>query len=104
MSIKQFATGDSVEFVVSGNIDGALSNEIEVEILAAVKKGANTIYVNLSEANYICSAGIRVLLQYYRQLKVQKKTLWVTRPSTEVDAILEMTGFKELIVEGAQKK
>jgi anti-anti-sigma regulatory factor len=35
-------------------------------------------------------------------MKNNGKKLLVTRPSTEVAAILEMTGFKGLIVEGSQ--
>jgi anti-anti-sigma factor len=53
------------------------------------------------EAQWICSAGIRVLLQYYRQMKGKGGVLLVTRPSPEIDSILEMTGFRAQIVEGA---
>jgi anti-anti-sigma factor len=99
MEIRKNITGDEQEFLVSGRIDGDGANKLELEILAAVKSGAKAIYVNLSEATFLCSAGIRVLLQYWRQLKNNGKTLLVTRPSPEVDAALEMTGFKQSILE-----
>jgi anti-anti-sigma factor len=53
----------------------------------------------LSETSFLCSAGIRVLLQYWRQLKNAGKKLLVTRPSAEVNAALDMTGFKDAILE-----
>ena len=87
-----------------GRIDGAglPTNFAEVEVLAAIKAGAKEIFINLSQAEWICSAGIRVLLQYYRQLKNSGKSLLVTRPSPAISEILEMTGFKDVIVEGGQ--
>jgi anti-sigma B factor antagonist len=99
MQIRKNITGDEQEFLVSGRIDGDGANQLELEILDAVKTGAKAIYVNLNEATFLCSAGIRVLLQYWRQLKNSGKKLLVTRPSPEVDAALDMTGFKDSILE-----
>jgi hypothetical protein len=44
-----------------------MANQLEIEILVAIKAGAKEIFVNLSQAERICSAGLRVVLQYYRQ-------------------------------------
>jgi anti-sigma B factor antagonist len=99
MAIRQNISGDSYELIVSGRIDGTAANEMELEVLNAIKSGAKDIYINLAEADFLCSAGIRVLMQYWRQLKGQGKRLQVTRPSEPVDAILAMTGFREAIVE-----
>jgi anti-sigma B factor antagonist len=101
MSIAKNTTGDSWELMVSGRIDGAVANALEVEVLAAIKAGAREIFINLSQAEWMCSAGIRVILQYYRQMKNSGKVLLVTRPSAAVTDILEMTGFKDVIVEGS---
>lgn len=99
MNISKNSTGDSWELTLPGRIDGPAANQLEVEVLAAIKAGAREVYINLSQAEWICSAGIRVLLQYYRQMKSAGKTLLVTRPSPGVSEILEMTGFKNVIVE-----
>jgi anti-anti-sigma factor len=99
MQIRKNITGADHEFLVSGRIDGDGANQLELEILGAVKAGAKAIYVNLSETTFLCSAGIRVLLQYWRQLKNSGKKLLVTRPSPEVNTALDMTGFKDAILE-----
>jgi len=99
MQIRKNITGDEQEFMVSGRIDGEGANQLELEILSGIKAGAKSIYVNLSETSFLCSAGIRVLLQYWRQLKNAGKKLLVTRPSPEVTAALDMTGFKDAILE-----
>ncbi len=102
MQITKVISGDTYEFSVQGRIDGAAANQLEVEILAAVKAGAREIFVNLAHSDFICSAGLRVLLQYFRQMKNQQKTLRVVKPSPNIEAVLDMSGFKSLIVEHAK--
>ena len=104
MPITKVKSGDRYELMVQGRLDGALANQLEVEILNLIRENAQQIYVNLADSDFICSAGIRVLLQYYRQMKNSNKVLLVTRPSAAVESTLEMTGFKHLIVEGSQPK
>lgn len=102
MDITKNITGDVQELIVSGRIDGAGANQLETEILATMRANAKSIFVNLSQATFLCSAGLRVLLQYWRQMKGAGKLLQVSNPSAEVDAVLAMTGFREQIVEGAK--
>ena len=99
MEIRKNITGECHELMVSGRIDGAGANALELELLNTIRTGANPIYVNLAEATFLCSAGIRVLMQYWRQMKNSQRTLLATRPSPEVAAVLDTTGFKDLIVE-----
>jgi anti-sigma B factor antagonist len=102
MAITKITHGDNLELMVPGRIDGAAANQLEIEVLAAIKTGAKEIFINLSQAEWICSAGLRVILQYHRQMKNNGKVLLVTRPSPAVMEILDLTGFKESIVEGCQ--
>ena len=99
MEIRKTITGDIHEVLVSGRVDGAGANQLEEEILRSIRNGAQTIYVNLSMATFLCSAGLRVLLQYWHQMKNNKRTLLATRPSPEVDAVLATTGFRDMVVE-----
>jgi anti-anti-sigma factor len=97
MQIEKKTSGDSLELMVSGRIDGVAANQLEIEVLAAIKQSVSAIFVNLAQATFLCSAGIRVLLQYHRQMKGKGLKFLVTRPSAEVASALEMTGFPELI-------
>jgi anti-anti-sigma factor len=96
MDIEKKTSGDSLELMLSGRVDGAGANQLELEVLAAVKQGVKALFVNMAQATFLCSAGIRVLLQYHRQMKSKGAKLLVTRPSAEVASALEMTGFPEL--------
>lgn len=102
MPITKKSSGESIELFVSGRVDGAGANELEIAVLEAVRGNAKTIYINLAETTFLCSAGLRVLLQYWRQMKTGGRTLWVANPSAEVDSVLSMTGFRAQMVEGAQ--
>jgi anti-anti-sigma factor len=97
MEIQKNITGDSWELLMTGRVDGPAANQLEVEVLAAIRAGAKSIFVNLANATFLCSAGIRVLLQYHRQMKGKGLSFLVSRPSAEVAATLEMTGFPELV-------
>jgi anti-anti-sigma factor len=103
MPITKKSTADNVELLVSGRVDGAAANELEVAVIDAIRNGAGTLYVNLAETTFLCSAGLRVLLQYWRQMKNAGKALWVVNPSGEVDSVLAMTGFRDQMVEGARR-
>ena len=99
MDIKKTVTGNTHELLVSGRVDGAGANQLEEEILASIRSGGQTLYLNLSQATFLCSAGLRVLLQYWRQMKQKQGLLQATRPSPEVDAVLTMSGFRDMLVE-----
>ena len=99
MPIKKQTNGDTTELFFSGRVDGAAANDLEVEILNLTRTDAKTILINFAEADFLCSAAIRVLLQHHRQLKNQQKTLLISRASPEVNSILQMTGFRDLLVE-----
>ncbi|MEY2429394.1 MAG: hypothetical protein QOJ40_2279 [Verrucomicrobiota bacterium] len=97
MDIQNTRNGDDVELLIVGRIDGDGADKLEVAILATMKSGAKAIYVNLSQATFLCSSGLRVLLQYWRQMKNKQLLLQATRPSPEVGAVIRTSGFDTLI-------
>src|SRR5882762_11406958 len=99
MEIRKTITGDTHELLVAGRVDGAGANRMEEEILSSIRAGAQTVYVNLNQVTFLCSAGLRVLLQYWRQMKHKQLLLQATRPSPDVDAVLVTSGFREMLVE-----
>jgi glutathionylspermidine synthase len=57
------------------------------------------IYVNLSGATFLCSAGVRALMQHSRTMKARQGELLVTRPSLEAAEVLKMAGVYDHLVE-----
>ena len=99
MDIQKVITGEVHELLVSGRIDGEGANKLEEAVLETMRAGPKSIYVNLSNTTFLCSAGLRVLLQYWRQMKNSGRLLQATRPSPEADAVLATSGFKDMLVE-----
>ncbi len=99
MNIQRIAQNEDCEFLLTGRVDGDAAHELEVQVLAAIREGFKRILINLAGTTFLCSAALRVLLQHHRQMKSQGKTLLVSRVSPEADAILELTGFRDQILE-----
>lgn len=99
MSITKQANGEECEFILPARVDGPTANQLEVDVLEAIRGGFKRILINLAGSNFLCSAGIRVILQYHRQMKAKGQSLLVSRTSPEIDQVLELTGFRDQIVE-----
>jgi anti-anti-sigma factor len=98
MDINKTASGDTHELIVSGRIDGEGANQLEIVLLATIAAGAKTVSVDLGDATFLCSAGLRTLLQYWRQMNSEQRTLQVTSPSAEVATVLATSGFRDMLV------
>lgn len=99
MIIQKTAQGDSHELDVSGRIDGEGANQLEIALLNAIAAGAKKITVDMSGVTFLCSAGLRALLQYWRQLQNKGGSLHVTNPSAEAMTLLGTSGFKEMLIQ-----
>ena len=95
----QLTSGDNCEIIVDRRIDGETANQLEIELISIEKTAVKAVYINLAACTFICSAGLRVILQYHRKFKIAKRSLLISRLSPEADQILELTGFKESLVE-----
>jgi anti-anti-sigma factor len=99
MQIDNLAQGDSHELVVSGRVDGEGANQLEIQLLKAIAAGANKITVELSGVTFLCSAGLRALLQYWRQMQNKGGSLHVSNPSDDAMTLLKTSGFKDMLIQ-----
>lgn len=106
MEIQKNIAGDSYELLVSGRVDGEGANRLDEEVLTILfnknrdnEQEPKTIYVNLTSATFLCSAGLRALMQHSRTMKSRRGQLFVTRPSPEATEVLKMAGLYEQLVE-----
>jgi anti-anti-sigma factor len=99
MTIQKNLSGNECELLVTGRIDGKGANDLEIEVLALARSPVKSVALNLAGADFLCSAGIRVILQHHRQWRTQGRSFVVSRTSAEIDQILEMTGLRSIVVE-----
>ncbi|MEO8351113.1 MAG: STAS domain-containing protein [Chthoniobacteraceae bacterium] len=99
MIIQKTAHGDTHELVVSGRVDGEGANQLEMELLNTIAAGAKNIVVEMSDVTFLCSAGLRALLQYWRQMQNKGGSLHVADPSEAAMTLLGTSGFKDMLIQ-----
>ena len=88
------AVNDVMKIDLKGRIDSNNAASAEKELMARTEGAGNRqIVLDLSDLEYISSAGLRVLLR----LRKMHRNLKIINVSSEVYEILEMTGFTEMM-------
>lgn len=98
MEITKHKAGDALELKVKGRLDAYWADHLSSELASVIREGARSVRLNLGEVDYLSSAGIRVLVQVYKQLKAIEGSFSVCDPSPAVQSILELAGLKQLLV------
>ncbi|HNQ68148.1 MAG TPA: STAS domain-containing protein [Bacteroidales bacterium] len=81
-----------VIITIEGSIDGNTSGELQMQIMGKISESDNVI-LDLSKVDFISSAGLRVLLMVYRQIKVKNGKVVLVGISEEIKDVMSMTGF-----------
>jgi anti-anti-sigma factor len=81
---------------VRGRIDGMTSNRIQEEITELVRKGNRSIGADLTDVDYISSAGLRVFLQVQKQLRKAGGEIILCGLSPALTHIFEVAGLLPL--------
>lgn len=90
--------GDKVHVITaSGRLDATSAPEMEQNLLATLSAGNNFIVIDLSQLEYISSAGLRVLLLGAKKTKEGSGKLLVCGMSGMVAEVFKMSGFNQVI-------
>lgn len=90
VSIK--STKDIVLIELEGSLDGKTAPEVQKQVLPGAE-GQNKVILDLTRVNYISSAGLRVLLLLYRQLKAKGGKIVLVGMSEEIKDVMSNTGL-----------
>ena len=90
VTIKDFDDISVVE--VEGNIDSKTAPEFERNTKVATDK-SNAIAIDLTAVEFMSSAGLRVLLMLYRNVKAKEGKVVLVGVSEEIQDVMSMTGF-----------
>ena len=81
MEITREEHGSVLHLHVAGRLDAYWADHLSEEISAAVREGRRFVSLNFSRLTYISSAGIRVLMSFYKQLRALEGSLTVVEPT-----------------------
>jgi anti-anti-sigma factor len=97
VEISTTQTGEFAEVNVRGRLDAYWSTALAGALDELVRNGQHRIRLNLSQVAYMSSAGIRVLLRFYKQLQPINGVLVVSHPSEAVKSVLDLAGLQVLL-------
>ena len=92
MNITIKSLGGVTVVTVDGSIDSKTAPELQQKILEATA-GTNMMVIDLSAVSFVSSAGLRVLLMVYRQVKSKDGKVILAGVSEEIKDVMSMTGF-----------
>ncbi|MBI3329160.1 MAG: STAS domain-containing protein [Nitrospinae bacterium] len=98
MEITKQQSGEVLELLVRGRLDSYWAEPLASRLDEVIREGAHQISLNLSEVAYLSSAGIRVLVKFYKQLQGIQGSFAVTNPSDPVKMVLELAGLGGLLI------
>jgi anti-sigma B factor antagonist len=78
--------------VVEGDIDSKTAPEFESGA-RSLKGGSPNVIIDLTKVGFMSSAGLRVLLMVYRNIKVNDGKVFLVGVSEEIQDIMSSTGF-----------
>ncbi|MBN2305402.1 MAG: STAS domain-containing protein [Anaerolineae bacterium] len=89
---------EHVELIeVIGRIDGYDNRSLRRAISDAIARGHQHLVLDLSEVQYMNSAGLRELVQVWKELTRQGGTLTIANPSPQVQKLLELVGLDSVL-------
>ena len=81
-----------VIITVEGSIDSKTAGDLQSQILGKVSE-TNNVLLDLSKVDFVSSAGLRMLLMIYRQIKSKNGKVILVGVSDEIRDVMSMTGF-----------
>src|SRR4051812_27125828 len=98
MEITKTQTQQALELKLQGRLDAYWADHVGKAIEDAIRAGSHQIELNLAQVDYLSSAGLRLLLKYYKELKAVQGNLAVTQPSVGALGIIKMAGFGSMLI------
>ena len=100
MEITVETLGEAEKLKVKGRLDGYWADHLAKALDEEIHRGAHHLLLDLSEVVFLSSAGIRVLVKYYRQLREIEGSLVVSGASEPVKKVLEISKLTGVLFAG----
>jgi anti-anti-sigma factor len=98
MEITSTRSGDFFVLALAGRLDANWCQTVQDALAAAIRAGEHRIRLDMTAVPYVSSAGLRVLLTAYKQLRAIKGAFAVGPASPETRSVLELAGLEMLLV------
>jgi len=97
MEIDIQAGAGAATLTLRGRLDAAWSGPVTEALQKTVREGCLDLRLELAGVSYISSAGIRILLSQWKEMRRAQGRMSITSISTEVERILKLAGLGMLL-------
>ena len=95
MTIEKKINGESTTLIVSGRLDTQTAPELETE-LDAVLAGVKELTFDMTNLEYVSSAGLRVILKAQKAMNAQG-SMKLTGVNDSIMEVFDITGFLDIL-------
>ena len=95
MTIEKKINNDAVTLIVSGRLDTQTAPELEKE-LDAVLSGLKELTFDITNLEYVSSAGLRVILKAQKAMNTQG-SMKLTGVNDSIMEVFDITGFLDIL-------
>ena len=99
MEITRIPTAGALELRIRGRLDGYWADHLQQSLAETLREGHDRIRLELSDVQFMSSAGIAVIMKCHKQLQRIDGSLVVIRPSPQVRTVLQITGLAGMLIE-----
>lgn len=96
MDIQKKINGEEMVICLSGRLDANTSTQLN-EWFESQQEQGTSYNMDLSELEYISSAGLRELLNIHKYCMSNKKDMVITNSNSVIMDIFKMTGFLNML-------
>ena len=97
MEISKRQLGDIVELQVKGRLDNYWADFFAGRVSAAIQEGAHHLRLDLSEVNFLSSAGIGILVRFHQQLQAIQGSFAITQASPRVRSTIQLVALDKIL-------
>ena len=84
--------------ILEGRITSTTANTLHFQVEENIRMGYAHLILNMRQVTFLSSAGIRVLLMFYKEAKKQGGSFHVESPSENVENVLGMTALDAMLL------
>ncbi len=95
MTIEKKINGSAITFVVSGRLDTQTAPELEKELDASLA-GLQDLTFDMTNLEYVSSAGLRVILKAQKAMNAQG-SMKLTGVNDSIMEVFDITGFLDIL-------
>lgn len=86
-----------LEVALTDRLDTATSPELDAVLKREITGDVQDLIIDLTDLEYISSAGLRVLLAAQKKMKGAGGSMRVMHPNEVVEEVFDVTGFSEIL-------